>query len=55
MAYEIKKSGEDEEKIKRIETKIKGIVYNTLEYIFTEKEKEDGIEDMILTILGSKK
>jgi mRNA-degrading endonuclease toxin of MazEF toxin-antitoxin module len=55
MAYEIKKSKEDKEKIKRIETEIKEIVYNNMKYIFTEKEKEDGIEDMILAILSSKK
>ena len=53
LAYEIKKSQGDEEKIKRIETEIKGITYNNIEYIFTKKEKENGIENIILTILGS--
>jgi len=53
LAYEIKKSQGDEEKIKRIETEIKGITYNNMKYIFTEKEKENGIENIILTILGS--
>ncbi len=52
LAYEIKKTDKEyKEKIESLETKIKETIYNTSEFSFSEKEKEDGIEEIISKII----
>lgn len=46
LAYIVKRG----ENIESIRTKIEGILYNDIEYKFTDKEKEDGIENIINSI-----
>lgn len=50
LAYKIKRSTGNEDEIKRIENEIKGILYNSIEYTFTDVDKENGIENIINTI-----
>lgn len=52
LAYEIKRNEGNQDEIKRIENQIKGIVYNNIEYTFNDIDKENGIENIINTILG---
>lgn len=52
LAYKIKKSKED---IDRIRIELEGILYNNkIEYKFTDKDKENGIENIIRDILEKK-
>lgn len=52
LAYEIKRNQGNDKEIKRIENEIKEILYNSIEYTFSEADKENGIENIINTILG---
>lgn len=52
LAYQIKRNKGNQDEIKRIENQIKGIVYNNIEYTFSDIDKENGIENIINTILG---
>jgi mRNA-degrading endonuclease toxin of MazEF toxin-antitoxin module len=52
LAYEIKKTNEEhQEKIASLESKIRETIYNTNEFSFSEKERQDGIEEIILKII----
>lgn len=52
LAYQIKRNEGNQDEIKRIENEIKGIVYNNIKYTFNDIDKENGIENIINTILG---
>lgn len=56
LAYLIKNKGTNvnEEEINELRNKIKDILYNIKEYKFTDKHKEDGIENIILEVLERK-
>lgn len=52
LAYEIKKTNEEhQEKIASLESKIRETIYNINEFSFSEKERQDGIEEIILKII----
>lgn len=52
LAYEIKRTKEDAKEVERIKNEIRGIIYNSIEYKFTDIDKENGIENIINSILG---
>jgi len=47
LAYEIKRNKGNESEIKRIENEIKDILYNKIDFKFTDTDKENGIENII--------
>lgn len=51
LAYQIKKENSDSE-IERIGTEIKDIIYNNIEYTFTDIEQENGIDKIINKLLN---
>lgn len=51
LAYELIKSQGNEEEVKRIKEEIRVIIMNKMEYKFTDKEKEDGIQNIINSII----
>ncbi|HBI6911317.1 type II toxin-antitoxin system PemK/MazF family toxin (plasmid) [Clostridium perfringens] len=54
LAYKIKKNEENNELVSSIRTEIEGILYNNIEYTFTETEKKHGIEKIINSIIANK-
>lgn len=52
LAYEIKRNAENEEKRKSIEDEILAILYNSIKYTFTTVDKENGIENIISSIVN---
>lgn len=52
LAYSIKKSNGDKEIVESIEAEIKSIINSEPKLVYSETEKEDGIENIIIKILG---